>query len=66
LRLAAHYFELSANQGNPDGQKKYASCLEHGNGVPEDKNKAGKYYDLAGESYEKGIVVRKDMKEAVR
>jgi TPR repeat protein len=49
LRGAAHYFKLSADQGNAAGQFSYGLCLLNGDGVPIDLCVAAHYFKLAAQ-----------------
>jgi TPR repeat protein len=54
--LAAHYYRLSADQGNALGQSNYGWCLENGEGVAVDTGLAAHYYRLsADQGNESGI-----------
>jgi TPR repeat protein len=44
LSEAAHYFKLSADQENADGQFYYGRCREHGRGVAVNLSAAVRYY----------------------
>jgi TPR repeat protein len=46
---AAHYFKLSADQGNPDGQWLYGECLRDGRGIPMDLQGAAHYFKLSAD-----------------
>ncbi|OMJ12031.1 Protein DSF2 [Smittium culicis] len=46
-KTAVHYFELSANLGDPDAQVDLASSYENGDGVKRDLKKAAHFYRLA-------------------
>nr|CAG8459468.1 9805_t:CDS:2 [Entrophospora candida] len=46
-QMAAHYFEMAANFGDPDAQNDLAFCYLHGEGVKKDMKKAAKYYRMA-------------------
>jgi TPR repeat protein len=50
LRGAAHYFKLSADQGNAHGPYHYAMCLLTGSGLPRDGENAIQYFELSAES----------------
>jgi TPR repeat protein len=45
--MAAHYYQLSADQGDAGGQLNYGICLEHGSGVARDLEMAAHYYRLS-------------------
>jgi TPR repeat protein len=47
--LAAHYFKLSADQGNAYGQCNYGVCLRDGDGVVMDKSLAAHYFKLSAD-----------------
>jgi TPR repeat protein len=47
--MAAQYYKLSANQGDPYGQCYYGLCLEHGQGTDIDLTLAASYYKLAAD-----------------
>jgi hypothetical protein len=47
--LAAHYFKLSADQGNPHGQLNYGSCLMRGHGIQMNKSLAAHYFKLSAD-----------------
>lgn len=69
LAIAAHYFRLAADKGNPAAAYKLGECFENGVGVPKDPVKAldwyrrsaaggDKYAELRiGWFYQKGIAV---------
>jgi hypothetical protein len=44
---AAHYFKLSADQGNPSAQFNYGVCLQNGQGVSTNQSAAAHYFKLA-------------------
>jgi TPR repeat protein len=45
--LAAHYFKLSADQGNADAQYSYGIAFAIGQGIGIDKSLAAHYYKLS-------------------
>ncbi|KAI8145010.1 hypothetical protein BJV82DRAFT_501977, partial [Fennellomyces sp. T-0311] len=47
LVMAAYYFEIAANLGDPDAQNDLAFCYAHGHGVKKDLYKAAMYYRMA-------------------
>jgi serine/threonine protein kinase len=47
--LAAHYFELSALQGNRDGANNLGFCFEHGRGVCQNIESAAEWYRFAAD-----------------
>jgi TPR repeat protein len=49
LRSAAHYFKLSADQGDPDGQCFYGLCLRDGKGISPDLRAAAHYLKLSAD-----------------
>jgi TPR repeat protein len=49
LRSAAHYFELSANQRNVDGQCDYGICHQDGEGIWIDLRSAAHYFKLSAD-----------------
>jgi TPR repeat protein len=49
LSLAAHYYQLAAFQGHPDGANNLGFCLEHGRGVQQNIRLAAEYYKLAAD-----------------
>jgi hypothetical protein len=44
LNEAAHYFKMSADQGNAFGQMVFGFCVEAGEGVKQNVSEAVKYY----------------------
>jgi TPR repeat protein len=49
MRSAAHYFKLSADQGDADGQFCYGICLRYGKGVSSDMRTAAHYFQLSAD-----------------
>jgi TPR repeat protein len=49
LRLAAHYFQLSALQNNSLGACSYGLCLEQGLGIEIDLGRAARFYQISGD-----------------
>jgi TPR repeat protein len=49
LEGAAHYFKLSADQGNANGQWRYGECLRDGKGIPIDLEGAAHYFKLSAD-----------------
>jgi TPR repeat protein len=47
--LAAHYFKLSADQGDPTSQFKYGVMLHEGDGIPMNKSLAAHYFKLSAD-----------------
>ena len=45
--MAAYYFEIAANLGDPDAQNDLGFCYAHGHGVKKDLYKAAMYYRMA-------------------
>jgi TPR repeat protein len=48
LKGATHYFKLSSDQGNADGQFWHGVCL-HGTGIPKDLKGAWNYFKLSAD-----------------
>jgi TPR repeat protein len=44
LKGAAHYFKLSVDQGNADGEYCYGLCLQYGTGISKDLKRAAHYF----------------------
>jgi TPR repeat protein len=49
LGLAAHFYKLSADQGNANAQLRYGFCLENGIGVAQNLGLATDFYKLAAD-----------------
>jgi TPR repeat protein len=47
--LAAHYYKLSADQGDAIAQHNYGRCLDKGEGVEMNKSLAAHYYKLSAD-----------------